>query len=64
MTSLRSNGIEIKKYNAISGKDFLESKEEAVKILVGNKMAEINSERFRLTRKGFSIADEIIAKYF
>lgn len=64
LTSLRSRGIEFKKYEEISGKDFLKEKEEAVKVLIENKMAEIKDERFKLTRKGFSISDEIIAKYF
>ena len=64
MTSLRSGGIELKKFSELSGNDFHETKKEAVKILVDSKFAEINDERFALTRKGFSIADEIIAKYF
>lgn len=64
MTSLRSKGVEFRKFKEISGKDFIKTKEQAVKILVDNKLAEINNERFKLTRKGFSIADEIIAKYF
>lgn len=64
MTSLRSKGINLQKYQDISGRDFLQTKEEAVRVLVDNKMAEMNNGRFKLTRKGFSIADEIIVKFF
>jgi oxygen-independent coproporphyrinogen-3 oxidase len=64
MTSLRSNGLEINKYNELSGKDFLSEKEEAIKKLIDNKMAELTYERFKLTRRGYGLADEIITKYF
>ena len=54
LTSLRSKGIEFKKYEEISGKGFLDRQiEEAVKILIDNKLAEIKDERFKLTRKWF-----------
>lgn len=63
-TGLRSKGINLKNYRKLFNEDLLTIKEQALKELADNNFAIIKNDRFTLTRKGFSLADEIITKYF
>lgn len=64
LTGLRSKGIALKKYKQLTGEDFTIKFDTAINTLVNSGFAEISEDNFRLTRRGFCIADEIIAKYF
>ena len=63
-TGLRSKGINLQKYKKLFDEDLLTTKEQALKELTDNNFGILKNDRFTLTRKGFSLADEIITKYF
>lgn len=64
MLSLRSKGIDIKKYNELFNTNFDEEYSESVSALIRNKFAQRNFNCFSLSEEGYAIADEIIARYF
>lgn len=61
---LRSKGISLTKFNNITGIRFEEKYSSAIKILEKENFGILDSEYFRLTLKGYKIADEIVTKYF
>lgn len=61
---LRSQGISLRKFNNITGIKFEEKYSSAIKILEKENFGILDSEYFRLTFKGYKIADEIAVKYF
>ena len=63
-TGLRSRGINVDNYKKLFNEDMLTTKEQALKELTDNNFGVLKNDRFTLTRKGFSLADEIITKYF
>ncbi len=64
ITGLRSKGVNLRNYKKIFNEDFLINKEHVIKELTDNNFGILKNEMFMLTRKGFSLADEIITKYF
>lgn len=64
MLSLRSGGIDFKKYKKIFNEEFEKVFSVSLNELLKNNFAVNHAERFVLTEKGFALADEIIAKYF
>lgn len=64
MLSLRSGGVDFKKYKKIFNEEFVNTFSGSVNELVKNNFAVNDAERFGLNEKGFALADEIIAKYF
>ncbi len=64
MLSLRSHGIDYKKYKNIFGEDFDEAFIDSINELTKNNFAVNGNESFKLNEKGYALADEIIAKYF
>jgi oxygen-independent coproporphyrinogen-3 oxidase len=64
MLSLRSGGVDFKKYQKIFKEDFEKIFLNSINELVQNNFAVKDHKRFVLNEKGFAIADEIIAKYF
>ena len=64
MLSLRSGGIYFKKYQELFEDDFEQKFSGPTNELIKNELAQKDSEKFRLTEKGFALADEIIGKYF
>ena len=64
ITGLRSKGVNLGNYKKIFNEDFLMTKEQAIKELTDNNFGVLKNDMFKLTRKGFSLADEIITKYF
>jgi len=64
MLGLRAKGVDIVKYKNLSGFDFIEKYNNSVSELVLNGFAELNSNIFSLTEKGYSVSDEILSRYF
>jgi len=64
MLALRSKGVKLKKYKRIFEEDFCAIYEKAIKELTKNDYAVMNKGEFKLNKKGYTIADEIITKYF
>lgn len=64
MLALRSGGINFSKYRKIFKKDFETEYFDALRLLVEKEFGLIEKNNFRLTEKGYSMTDEIIAKYF
>ena len=64
MLSLRSGGIYFKKYRELFEDDFESKFSGSLNELIKNEFAGKDDERFQLTEKGYTLADEIAAKYF
>ncbi len=64
MLSLRSGGINFKKYFEIFNENFENKFQHSCTELIKNEYAELSNEKFILTEKGYAVADEIVAKYF
>lgn len=64
MLSLRSKGIDFRKYSGLFGKEFKDEFYASMEELTNHGFALNTGSKFSLTEKGYSIADEIIAKYF
>jgi len=64
MLALRSPGINFKKYEELTKRNFIERYSGAVRILTNNGFAFADDNSFRLTEKGFAMLDEICKKYF
>ncbi|MCX7834258.1 MAG: radical SAM family heme chaperone HemW [Ignavibacteria bacterium] len=61
---LRSQGVDIKKFKLLTGKSFEHKYNKSTKLLIANGFAEYFQDKFKLTKKGFFLADEIMIKYF
>lgn len=61
---LRSKGIDLKKIKAFTGIDFKKKFKDSISTLIKNGFAEFSGGRFKLTREGMFLADEIMVKYF
>lgn len=61
---LRSKGVNFKKFREKTGIIFEEKYSDVIKILTSEKYGIQDSVYFRLTQKGYKIADEIAVKYF
>ena len=64
MLGLRSTGVNLQNYNNIFKSNFETKYEKPIKELINFNFAYFNDDYFRLTKKGYCITDEIIAKYF
>jgi oxygen-independent coproporphyrinogen III oxidase len=64
MTGLRSIGIDLRRYNEMFGENFIDKNKEAVQEITKQGLGELSLNWFKLTKKGFLLADEITAKYF
>lgn len=64
MLALRSSGINFEKYNKLFEENFSNAFLNSINELVGNNFAVTDKDNFKLTEKGFAVADEIIGKYF
>lgn len=62
--SLRHNGINFKKYENLFREDFKKVYSDVIKILKNNEFAVENENSFKLTDKGYLLADEICSRYF
>ncbi|MBE2255174.1 MAG: radical SAM family heme chaperone HemW [Ignavibacteria bacterium] len=62
--SLRHNGINFKKYESLFREDFKKVYSDVIKILKNNEFAVENENSFKLTDKGYLLADEICSRYF
>ena len=61
---LRSKGIDVNKFNRQFNINFKHKYLHSISSLVNNGYAKMESDIFRLTRKGYAISDEIAARYF
>ena len=64
MLALRAEGISFTEFKKRFGKSFRDDNSKAIGELVQNGFAELNNDTFRLSTKGYAVADEIIARYF
>lgn len=64
MLALRAEGVFFKEFGDRFGKDFREEYSNSIRELCAGNFAEKSHESFRLTLRGYIIADEIIARYF
>jgi oxygen-independent coproporphyrinogen III oxidase len=64
MLGLRSKGVHLKRYIDIFGKEFGKEFYRQIKELENEKYGYITDDYFKLTEKGYLMADEICAKYF
>lgn len=64
MLALRAEGIFLAEYKERFGKSFGYDYSRAIGELVQNGFAELSNDLFRLSTKGYAVADEIIARYF
>ncbi|MBV6479377.1 MAG: Oxygen-independent coproporphyrinogen-III oxidase-like protein YqeR [Ignavibacteria bacterium] len=64
MLSLRSGGINFKKYEEKFKCNFIQEYSNSVSALTKNKYAINDGYKFSLNEDGYAIADEIIARYF
>lgn len=64
MLALRAEGINFTEYKKRFGKSFEVDNKRAIGELVQNGFAELSNDSFRLSTKGYAVADEIIARYF
>lgn len=59
---LRSDGIDLRRFQSEFHKDFLLSRRQIVDDLVAHGLAVLEKESLRLTRKGYLLCDEICAR--
>jgi len=64
MLGLRAGGINLNKFSSIFDFDFREKYYSSVEALILRNYGIMNEEKFRLTEKGYIIADEIVSRYF
>lgn len=64
MLSLRSGGIDLKKYREMFKEDFMNKFQDSAKELLKKGYALSDKDKFRLNENGYAIADEITARYF
>ena len=63
MCGLRGQGVDLNKYKILFGEDFSSVFKDKIGYYTGFGTAEITNERFRLTRKGYLLADEITLSF-
>jgi oxygen-independent coproporphyrinogen-3 oxidase len=63
MLSLRASGINLNDYETKFNENFFELHKDFIDSLVKNEYALLNNKHFRLTDKGYALADEITAKF-
>lgn len=63
MLALRSYGIEIPDLEKRFGNKWLERNKEYIQLLRTNKLIIVNNNQIKLTKRGYAICDEIIAKF-
>ncbi len=56
---LRSRGVDVREYNKLFGKNFLDFYDAVVRKHLSNGNAVLSGEYFKLTEKGFALADSI-----
>lgn len=61
---LRSKGIDFKKFKSRFGEDFNGKYKDTIEILNKGGFAELTDTQLKLTKKGYSVCDEINATYF
>ncbi len=64
MLSLRSGGIDLKKYREMFKEDFMNKFQDSANELIKKGYASSDKDKFRLNENGFAIADEITSRYF
>jgi len=64
MLSLRAEGIDLKKFQNYFNFNFMKKYKSSVEELINNNVAVLIENNFRLNEKGYSLADEIISRYF
>ncbi len=64
MLALRSSGVVYEKYYNLFNEDFSVRFSNSINDLTKNNFAVKENGRFKLTERGFAVADEILAKYF
>lgn len=64
MLALRCPGVNFDKYKKLFGEDFVTKYSNEIKLLSDEGFGIIQDDRFKLTEKGFSMLDEIAARYF
>ena len=64
MLGLRSRGINFNDFRTRYNIDFEKQYSAPIDLLIKNGFAELSTGNFHLTRKGYSVCDEIAAKYF
>lgn len=60
----RSKGVNFKRYKSLFSEDFISVYSEIVKQLINLNLGTISDTYFRLTQKGYALADEITLKFF
>jgi oxygen-independent coproporphyrinogen-3 oxidase len=61
---LRSTGINYRKFKETYNLDFSDKYAHTIELLTKNGFASSDSEKIKLTSKGYAVCDEIIASYF
>ncbi|MCE1166450.1 MAG: hypothetical protein LWX07_13715, partial [Bacteroidetes bacterium] len=61
--TLRSKGVGIEEFNGMFKKDFMKSFDKQIKDCIREGSAVIENGRFRLTEKGFALADSITLEF-
>jgi oxygen-independent coproporphyrinogen III oxidase len=64
MLGLRSKGVNLENYLYFFNKNFPDEYNESLKKLTDNRLGFKSNDYYRLTEKGYLMADEICAKYF
>lgn len=64
MTGLRSGGVDQNKFYELFGEEFMSIHKVSIENLINSGFAKVSGNKFKLTQKGFLLADEITAKYF
>ncbi len=60
----RSKGVDLKKYQSIFGEVFTAVYPDIIEQLLNLKLASLSDTHFKLTQKGYALADEITLKFF
>ena len=63
MLALRSFGIELSDLKKTYGKEWLDKNKEYIQLLGNNNLVIVNNDWIKLTKRGYSICDEIISKF-
>jgi|WetSurMetagenome_2_1015567.scaffolds.fasta_scaffold25685_3 oxygen-independent coproporphyrinogen III oxidase len=64
MLGLRAEGINIGKFQKLFNIDFKKRYNNSLETLIEKKYGFFEEDRFRLTEKGYALADEIVSRYF
>ncbi len=61
---LRSSGVDVQKIKYYTGINFKEKYRKSIELLTKNGFAKLFKNKFKLTKEGFFLADEIMVRYF